>query len=842
MTEKRTELITVRGVVQGVGFRPTAYRVAQRLGMKGSVRNMGSVVRITVTAVPSEVDAFVAELIAHKPPMSRIDSVERTVIETTAFREFSIGASVTAEDEIAVIPADIAICEDCEREFYEAENPRYLHPFISCTNCGPRYTIMERLPYDRDTTTMDEFPMCEFCKAEYTDPSTRRYHAQTISCHGCGPQPMLHRAGGQGNRTQGQAFCLAGQDRRPVPVSCCCLKAIQLLRGGGVLALKGVGGYYLVCSPFDAQAVSALRLAKHREQKPFAVLYRDVAQIQNYCKVSPDEETALRSPKRPIVLLEQRPEIAPGSPPLADNVCGSSRFVGAFLPSFGLQLLLLDAVGPLIMTSANLSDQPIITDDAPMFKMADTVPEVGAVLYHTRRIAAGLDDSVLRVIDGMPQLIRRAKGYVPAPILVRGHDSGTGLSPGLVFAAGSHLKSVFALTKGSYAYLSRHLGDLDSLESETVYRETFHRMSEFFSIEPDVVVCDLHPLYFPTRFAEVYAKERERQGRPVRLLYVQHHHAHIASVMAEHGIAGSKGEEEREGDGEGQGVIGVAFDGTGYGTDGAIWGGEILICRGTDFERFSHLKYVRMLGGDASVREGWKSAASHLTLQSQPPAADEFEIDLSLYAAFAGDNEVYAHSGGGFLCIHNYTNQRTDFSCEKDIFAQTMAAIQSDLGCVTSSSMGRLFDAVASMLGVCHENRYEGECAQTLETAAARARHSGTFSPKADLATPAIAEQDRLALRFHMDIARTILDQCTKARTLHKINKVCLSGGVFQNRVLMEETLRLLRADCFEVYYNIHVPAGDGGIALGQCYLGMSSSEIKMSSSGIKMPSSEIKK
>jgi hydrogenase maturation protein HypF len=336
-----------------------------------------------------------------------------------------------------------------------------------------------------------------------------------------------------------------------------------------------------------------------------------------------------------------------------------------------------------------------------------------------------------------------------------------GIHDHAIFAAGPHLKSVFALGKGSYAYLSRHLGDVDSIESETVYRETFQRMTKFFGIDPVVVVCDLHPLYFPTRFAEAYAKEREATGLPVRLLYAQHHHAHILSVMAEHALAGP--------------VIGVAFDGTGYGTDGAIWGGEVLICEGANFERFSHLKYVQMLGGDASAREGWKSAASHLAAMDHPPAADEFEIDLSPYAAYA------------------------------KTYAEAEAAIRSGIGGVTSSSMGRLFDAVASMLGVCHENRYEGECASMLENAATRA----------------ISDREKLALRFHLDIARAILDQCTKARTLHNINKVCLSGGVLQNRVLLEETLRLLRADCFEVYYNIHVPPNDGGIALGQCYLSM---------------------
>ena len=765
MTEKRTELITVRGVVQGVGFRPTVYRIAQRLGMKGTVRNMGGIVRIVATGQPKEIDTFVTEIVTRKPLMSRIDGIERLVIETTDFRDFSIAPSAKDEDEIAVIPADIAMCEDCEQEFYDKENPRYMHPFISCTNCGPRYTIMKSLPYDRDTTTMDSFPMCEFCEGEYTDPSTRRYHAQTVSCHECGPQPILRIS-------NTDAPELIGEDAT--------LESIRLLREGGVIALKGVGGYYLVCSPFDEAAVSALRRAKHREEKPFAIMYRDIAQIKNYCVVSYEEELALNSPKRPIVLLEQRPEIEEGSSTVAENVCGGSRFIGAFLPSFGLQLRLLDETGPLIMTSANLSDHPIVTNDYEIFALAKTMPEISAVLYHTRLIEAGLDDSVIRVIDGKVQLIRRSKGYVPSPILAQTPREIS--KDTTVFAAGPHLKSVLALSRGPYAYLSRHLGDTGSIESEKTYQSTFYRMTNFFGITPKTVVCDMHPLYFSTRFAEALEEAQQKQKSPIRLIRAQHHHAHIASVIAEHGLAGP--------------VIGVAFDGTGYGMDEAIWGGEILFCEGPNFVRFSHLKYVSMLGGDSSAKDAWKAAASHLATLSNRPAKDEFEIDLSKYADYAKQENVYANTA----------------------FSEAAAAIEAGVGCITSSSMGRLFDAVSSMLGICQENRYEGECASMLENAAYRAM---TMNAAKGRTLSNASESEQLALEFHLDLAQEILKQCMKARFVHGINIVCLSGGVFQNRILMEETLRLLRANYFEVYYNIHVPPNDGGIALGQCYIGM---------------------
>ncbi|MDR3305508.1 MAG: carbamoyltransferase HypF, partial [Clostridiales Family XIII bacterium] len=659
-----TEVITVSGVVQGVGFRPTVYRIAARMGMKGRVRNMGGAVQMIVTDSPARIDGFAEAVVSGKPLMSRIDRIDRKVIGTVLFSDFSIEASSRTEDEIAIVPADIAICGDCAREFHDPGNPRFHHPFISCTNCGPRYTIMERLPYDRDTTAMDPFAMCAFCEGEYTNPGARRYHAQTISCHACGPQPIFAVNG--------------GDDMAPSAVSGILMKtaavaaAIDVIRGGGVIALKGVGGYYLACSPFDPQAVSTARRIKAREQKPFAVMFPDEEQAREYCFLSPLEADELTSPRRPIVLLERRPAAA-----FAPGVCSTSRFVGALLPSFGLQMLLTDALGPLVMTSANLSDFPIITKDGEMSALAARNPDIAGVLSSERAIAAGLDDSVLRVIDGTPQLIRRARGYVPSPVYIKNTERLT--KHHCVFSAGGHLKSVFALSKGSFSYLSRHLGDMDGLESERLYEDTFRRMKTFFGIEPGLVVCDLHPRYFPTRFAEEYAR-----GAGPDLLYVQHHHAHTASVMAEHGLDGP--------------VIGVSFDGTGYGTDGAIWGGEILICEGAAFERFSHLKYVEMLGGDASVKEGVKSALSHLLAENRKPDASEFEIDMTEIFAFCkAEGTLEGHPGR----------------------REAEAAIRSGTGTVKSSGMGRLFDAAAAMLGIHSVNRYEGECAVMLENAAA---------------------------------------------------------------------------------------------------------------------------
>jgi len=450
-----------------------------------------------------------------------------------------------------------------------------------------------------------------------------------------------------------------------------------------------------------------------------------------------------------------------------------------------LQYLLLDAFGPLVMTSANISELPLITEDEEMDIMAGREPLIEGILYNRRRIVTGLDDSVARVVDGEVQLIRRSKGYVPAPVYVQTAES---LKKDIqIFAAGGHLKSALALSKGAYSYLSRHIGDQESVESEIIYRETYDQMKKFFEIEPALVVCDMHPRYYPTMFAE-------NLGLP--LIKAQHHHAHICSVMAEHGLKGP--------------VIGVSFDGTGYGTDSAIWGGEILICEGAFFERFSHLKYIDIIGGDESMKDAWKSAVSHEYNQSlvndpslrgaaaTKQSTNEFTIDISPLASYSEDHA---------------TLETARSPEEKET---VLGALQKGIGTFSTSSMGRLFDAAAALLGIHYENRYEGECAAMLENAAQRALTKQKFGD-----TP--TEQESLALGFHKAVANVILSQCQSARDIKDINKVCLSGGVFQNKVLTEETLRLLRGNLFIVYYNIHVPPNDGGIALGQNYIGMCS-------------------
>ncbi|MCR5135419.1 MAG: carbamoyltransferase HypF [Clostridiales bacterium] len=754
MAVKITERIRLWGIVQGVGFRPYVAKVAESLGMKGTVSNIGGLVEIYVTDTPQRISAFLGTLIEQKPGPAEIVHVRRDPAPLCVYETFSILKSGEGEREVAMIPADIAVCPDCLREMYEPADRRYRHPFISCMVCGPRYTIVDRFPYDRDNTSMIDFPMCPSCEAEYTTLTDRRYHAQTISCHDCGPQ-MLERL-----------QIDDPTDKLPLE------RAAALLKEGCVVGFKSMGGYNLLADPLDPEAVRMLREMKGREKKPFAVMFRSVDEIRQYCSVSEVEEKLLTSSARPILLLERKPaDELQAFHPADYSEFEKSRFIGAFLPSMGAQYLLLDDFGgPLIATSANLSGMPIIKEDEEMFRFQDTHPDLTAVFYNKRKIRVSVDDSVCRVIDGQPQIIRRSKGYAPVPLYAEPCEQE-------LLACGGQLKNSFALGKGGFVYPSQYFGDMDSAENRALYEENVERMAALFRVRPEKVVCDLHPDYYTTRYAEVYAKTH---GLP--LVRIQHHHAHVASVMAENAISGP--------------VIGVSFDGTGYGTDGAIWGGEFLLCEKGSMERLAHLKYVDMIGGDSSMDEGWKSAASYLYAVKngyydeaaggqRDSSSEDITIDIRDLIAYSERMDTLAHR-------------------ETEILEKAIAA---GINTVKSSSMGRLFDAAAALLGICDYNSYEGECAILLEDAAARAKK-----------TPERSEADDLALVFHMRIAYMIAAKCRELRERTGVSKVALTGGVFQNRILMEETLEQLRAVGFETYYNISVSPNDGGIALGQAY------------------------
>lgn len=720
MNKKITQRIKLWGIVQGVGFRPFVAKIADRLGMKGEVLNIGGLVEIAVTDTEERIDVFVKTIEEEKPVPAEIVHIKRMNEAYKEYESFTILDSDHGDDEAAMIPADLAVCPNCLEELYNEDDPRYQHPFISCMVCGPRYTIIDRIPYDRENTTMIDFPMCGFCEEEYTDLTDRRYHAQTISCHQCGPQLSMSVVDGAG-----------------------------LLKSGEVIAFKSMGGYNLMCDPLNDEAVAKLRQIKKREQKPFAVMFRSMEQIKEYCYVSEVEEKLLTSSARPILLLEHKRSDS--------KEINKSRFIGAFLPSMGAQYMLLDQISPLIVTSANLSGMPIIKDDEKMQAVYDGEPLIKGIISNERRIQVRVDDSVVRVIDGQPQMIRRSKGYVPVPLYVNTKGSGQ------ILATGGQLKNSFALTKGPFVYMSQFFGDMDSVENQAIYKENVERMESLFRIKPEMVVCDMHPLYYTGGYAKT-------MGLPV--MQVQHHHAHVASVMAEHDLQGK--------------VIGVSFDGTGYGEDGAIWGGEFFICEGSKCRRMDHLRYVKMLGGDSSMKEGWKSAVSYM---------------------YAWENG-YMDEGEGIALdlsdIMDFAMKRQDRCWQGESLARK--ALQAGINTITSSSMGRLFDGVAALLGIKDYNDYEGQCAIMLEDAAA---------------APEKCEANMLAREFHHKVADMILKTCVKIRRETGAVQVALTGGVFQNKILMEESLVLLREHGFEPYYNISVSPNDGGIALGQAYVAM---------------------
>ncbi|MDO4176753.1 MAG: carbamoyltransferase HypF [Bacillota bacterium] len=750
ITTITTTKIKLWGIVQGVGFRPFVAKVADRLGMKGEVLNIGGLVEITVSDTPERIQTFIDTLVSEKPEPAEIVHIKCTPLEYREFDGFEIIRSGEGDDEAAMIPADLAICPHCFEELYDESNPRYQHPFISCMICGPRYTIIDRIPYDRDNTSMIDFPMCDFCEGEYTDLHDRRHHAQTISCHDCGPQLMWEEPG-LGEELPDDAAIL---DR-----------AAELLKKGGVIAFKSVGGYNLVADPFNEEAVRKLRQAKNRESKPFAVMFRSLDEIRNYCHVNEVESKLLESSARPIILLEHKAS--------ESAEINRSRFIGSFLPSFAAQYMLLDRISPLIFTSANPSDMPMIKDESEMLIYFERVsPLVDGILYNRRKIRVRADDSVTRVIDNQPQMIRRSKGYAPVPLYV---ESGNDSPARCILATGSQLKNSFALSKGPFSYMSQFFGDMDTIENQTIYRENVDRMAELFRIRPELVVCDMHPLYFTTGFAEEYAKTA---GLPLHK--VQHHHAHVASVMAENNLEGP--------------VIGVSFDGTGYGTDGCIWGGEFMLCEGAEMKRMSHLRYVDMIGGDSSMKDGVRSALSYIAAAGGGGECDEDEIsvDISDILEFGRDRLL------------------------SDANAQLiLKAIETGTNTIRSSSMGRLFDAVSCLLGIKDYNDYEGQCAIMLEDAAAFA-----------LAHPSEDRASDLALSFHERIIEMIMEQCRDIREKTGASQVALTGGTFQNKILMEGILDRLRDGGFEPYYNISVSPNDGGIALGQLYVAMHLNKI----------------
>ncbi|WP_216588847.1 carbamoyltransferase HypF [Streptomyces brasiliscabiei] len=761
--------VTVRGVVQGVGFRPYLYGLATELALAGHVTNTPEGVVVEVEGSATAVAGFCDRIAAQAPPLARVESVDHRELPPVGGTAFTILASRAGGPARTLVSPDSATCADCLAELADPADRRHRHPFVNCTHCGPRFTIVTGVPYDRADTTMAGFAMCADCSREYADPADRRFHAQPVACPACGPRLRLIAGPDTGTVGADGADPVAG--------------ARALLARGAIVAVKGLGGYHLACDATNETAVALLRRRKARGDKPFAVMAATADDVRHLVRLSPEERNLLEDRARPVVLLRRRPH-ALGDPRPADAVAPRSPDLGVMLPYTPLHHLLFglpgDPDGPrlLVMTSGNVSGEPIVTDDTEALERLAHLAD--AWLTHDRPIHVPCDDSVVRVCDGEPLVLRRSRGHAPLPV-----DLPLPVRPAL--AVGGDLKNAFCLGSGRQAWLSAHIGDMDDLGTQRAFERAEAQLESITGVRPEILVSDRHPGYRSARWAD-----RNAAGRPVGR--VQHHHAHIAAAMAEHGLDGTRP------------VIGVAFDGTGHGDDGAVWGGEFLLADYDRFTRFGHLAYVPLPGGDLAVRRPYRMALAHLRA-----AGIDRSADLPCTAA-----------------------------CPPDELRVLEQQLERGLNCVPTSSMGRLFDAVSSLAGVCHHAGYEAQAAVELEGAAlcapARDTTAYTFAlhdPEAGegaavRADPAPvlaaivgdlragAEPTLIAARFHQGVTALVHRMCARARQGHGTDTVVLSGGVFANTLLSSACAAALRADGFTVLRHHLVPPGDGGLALGQ--------------------------
>jgi len=741
--------LEVSGLVQGVGFRPFVFNLARSHGLAGHVSNTSGGVLIHLEGGQGALEAFQRDLRPKAPPLALITAVRCTGVDSQGYADFTILASSRSSRPRTLISPDVAVCEDCLAEVCEPGNRRHGYPFTNCTHCGPRYTIVSGIPYDRPLTSMHRFPMCDLCRTEYEDPGDRRFHAQPNACPRCGPRATL-----------------AGPDGREIAAADPIAEAASLLHKGFVVAVKGLGGFHLAVDAENEDAVARLRERKHREEKPLAVMSPDLERVRLFAEPSPEEASLLVCSRRPIVLVPKRRPY-----PLARSVAPGSVTFGVMLPYTPLHhLLLAHGFTALVMTSANLAEEPICVTNEEAFSRLDGIADF--FLVHDRDILQRCDDSVARVVDGRARTIRRSRGYVPAPVFLR-----TPVTP--VLACGAALKNTFCLAEGNNAFLSQHVGDLENLESYTFFQESIDLVRRILEIDPEIVAHDLHPDYLSTAYAQGLTG--------VEKVAVQHHHAHVAGCMAEHGLEGP--------------VIGVSADGTGLGTDGNIWGGEVLVADLHGFTRFGHLEYVRMPGSDAAIRNPWRMAASYL-LQ----ALGEGSLD--------------------FLC-------RTWPGLPPAEVEIVRTLARRGVNSPWTSSLGRLFDGVAALCGIRARTAYEGQAAAELEAAAGQGE-AGTYDADLDLAgAPATASvggvvrgvvrdlQDGVPVpvvsaRFHNTVALLFVRLCEKARAETGIRTVVLSGGAFQNARLLTLLPEALRRQGFRVHTHEQVPANDGGISLGQ--------------------------
>jgi hydrogenase maturation protein HypF len=753
MTQVRRQ-IEVSGIVQGVGFRPFVFRLAENRQLTGTIRNTSAGVTIEVQGPAQAVDEFVACLPAEAPPLARITSVTTREIHTTPDdTTFRILSSQAGEARTLISP-DVAICADCLKELFDPTDRRYRYPFINCTNCGPRFTIVRDIPYDRASTSMSVFAMCARCQAEYDDPRNRRFHAQPNACWDCGPHVELWDKFGS-NISDGD------------PVA----KAVEALREGKVVAVKGLGGFHLAVDALNPAAVKLLRERKRRIEKPFAVMVSDVETARQLCEVTDAARIALESVQRPIVLLPRNP-----SREVLEDVAPRNRDLGVLLPYTPLHYLLLNQgkFTALVMTSGNLSEEPIAIDNREAAERLSGLAD--CFLVHNRNILLRCDDSVVRPTKEGVRQLRRSRGFVPVPVFLKDEQPA-------VLAVGGELKNTVCLTKGKHAFLSQHIGDLENAEGRGFFAEAICHLKNILEIEPEIVAYDLHPDYFSTRWA--------LQQPSVRLVGVQHHHAHIASCMAENHLEGR--------------VIGIALDGTGYGTDGKIWGGEVLTVGYDSFERCAHLEYVPLPGGAAAIREPWRMAVSYLA----------------------------HHFGRKFLELPIDFVRQLDHRKVQTLLRMTDRNVNSPL----TSSCGRLFDAVAALIGIRQQVNYEAQAAIELEMAVAGSSGDRSYplalTPQGDdwiISTRSMFEAllhdlkkdvpiAEMSIGFHNGLIQIFAEVVERTRDKAGLNRVCLSGGAFNNVYLCDGLESRLASLGFEVFTQNEVPAGDGGLSLGQAMI-----------------------
>ena len=780
--------LAVRGAVQGVGFRPFVFRLATGLGLAGWVNNSPQGVFIEVEGSRADLEKFLLRLEAEKPPRSFIQSLEASWLDAAGFKKFEIRPSETGGDKTALVLPDIATCPDCLREIFAPQNRRFHYPFTNCTHCGPRFSIIESLPYDRANTSMKAFTMCPQCQAEYDNPSDHRFHAQPNACPVCGPRLEFRHGAGRD-------ACSTGDDALRA--------AAQAIRAGKIAAVKGIGGFHLMADARNDQAVRRLRERKHREEKPFALLFPSFKSLRDECRVSPLEERLLRSPEAPIVLLEK---IVNRQSSIVNAADPHNPNLGAMLPSNPLHHLLMAELDfPVVATSGNLSDEPICTDEREAFERLGGIAD--AFLVHNRPIVRHVDDSIVRVMLDRELVLRRARGYAPLPITLNPQPSTFNSQP--ILAVGAHLKNAVALSVGNLVFISQHIGDLETEQAHSAFRRVIADFEKLYGAAPQIIAADLHPDYLSTKFALEVGRAglplgQDAQQRVPTLIQVQHHIAHVLSCMAENEIAPP--------------VLGVSWDGTGCGLDGTVWGGEFFLVTEDKIERFAHLRPFRLPGGDKAVKEPRRSALGLLHEMS-----------------------------GGTVCRGGAANSSRGgcaplaaFSSAELAALETMLAKK--LNAPVTTSMGRLFDAVASLINLRQQIRFEGQAAMELEFALEGVETDEAYP--LPIETPAvIADKSAIgnrqpamildwlpmveailadvkdgiptgiiSARFHNALVEAIVAVAKRAGQ----DRVARSGGCFQNRHLTERTVRRLQAEGFRPYWHQRVPPNDGGIALGQ--------------------------